>query len=85
MIEVSGEYLVDDLVDDVYLGDEESLPDVDTVGGLIVTKLGRPPRIDDEVVYNEHVVFRVLTVTRRAVARVRVEFPVGNKDEPHET
>jgi len=81
VIEVSGEYLVDDLVDDVYLGDEELLPDVDTVGGLIVTKLGRPPRVDDEVVYNEHVVFRVLTVTRRAVARVRIEFPEGNKDE----
>ncbi|MCA9932786.1 MAG: HlyC/CorC family transporter [Ardenticatenaceae bacterium] len=81
VLEVSGEYLVDDLIDDVYLGEEESLPDVDTVGGLIITKLGRPPRVGDEVIYNDHVIFQVLTVTRRAVARVRVEFPVGTIEE----
>lgn len=82
VLEVSGDYLVDDLVDDVYLGDEEALPDVDTVGGLIVTKLGRPPRVGDEVVYNEHVSLRVLDVDRRAVARVRVEYPAPGKEQP---
>lgn len=81
VIEVSGEYLVDDLVDDVYLGDENMLPDVDTVGGLVVTKLGRPPRVGDEAVYNDHVRFVVLAVSRRAATRIRVEFPVAGQAE----
>ncbi len=80
VIEVSGEYLVDDLVEDVYLGDETSLPDVDTVGGLVITKLGRPPRVGDEVVYNNHVRFIVLSVAKRAAIRIRVEFPVPGQE-----
>ncbi len=83
IIEVSGEYLVDDLVDDVYLGDEDLLPDVDTVAGLVVTKLGRPPRVGDEAVYNDHVHFTVLAVAKRAATRIRVEYPVpGNESSP---
>lgn len=81
VLEVSGEYLVDDLLDDVYLGDEELLPDVDTVGGLVITKLGRPPRVGDEVVYHGDVRFVVLAVARRAITRVRVEFPVYDENE----
>lgn len=74
-LEVSGDYLLDDLADDVFLGEEDSLPDVETVGGLIITELGRPPQINDEITYNS-VRFIVLDVDRRAVARVRVEFAV---------
>jgi CBS domain containing-hemolysin-like protein len=43
---------------------------------LIVTRLGRPPRVSDEVTYHENVRFKVLDVDRRAVARVRIEYPV---------
>lgn len=75
VLEVSGDYLLDDLAEDVFLGEEESLPDVETVGGLIVTELGRPPQINDEIIYND-VRFLVLDVDRRAVARVRIEFDV---------
>lgn len=82
LLEVSGEYLVDDLLEDVYLGDEALLPDVDTVGGLVVTKLGRPPRVGDEVIYHEHVKFTVLAVAKRAINRVRVEFPVVDENKP---
>jgi CBS domain containing-hemolysin-like protein len=57
------------------------LPDVETVGGLVITQLGRPPLVNDEVVYNEQVHFKVLDVDRRAVARVRVEFPAPTADE----
>jgi len=42
-LEVSGQYLVADLEEYVDLGAEEDLPDVETVGGIIVTRLGRPP------------------------------------------
>jgi CBS domain containing-hemolysin-like protein len=46
--------------------------------------LGRPPSVNDEAVYNDDVIFKVLDVDRRAVARVRIEYPVSNlskKDE----
>jgi CBS domain containing-hemolysin-like protein len=75
VVEVDGEYLVDDLKDVVFLGEDHTLPDVETVGGLIVTKLGRPPLVGDEVTYNGGgVSMKVLAVSGRAVARARVEF-----------
>lgn len=75
-IEVAGDYLVDDLVDEVYLGDEENLPDVETVGGLIVTWLGRPPQVGDTYTYLGNIRFTVLDIDGLAVARAKVEFPV---------
>ncbi|MCP4421763.1 MAG: HlyC/CorC family transporter, partial [Chloroflexi bacterium] len=78
LFEVEGEYLVDDF-DDGFWGDEEDLPDVETVGGLVITKLGRPPAVGDEVVYNEEIQLRVLAVDGRAVARVLIEFPDPDK------
>ncbi len=83
VLEVVGNYLVDDLAEDVYLGGEDELPNVETVGGLIVTRLRRPPKVGDEVVYHEHVHFKVLDVDGRAVTRVRIEFPV-HSDKPGE-
>ncbi|MEM7032598.1 MAG: hemolysin family protein, partial [Chloroflexota bacterium] len=45
ILEVEGAYLIDDLIDDledlsedIELGTEEALPDVDTIGGLVVAK-----------------------------------------------
>ncbi len=78
MIEAEGEYLVDDF-DDGFWGNEEDLPDVETVGGLVISKLGRPPAVGDEVTYNEKIQIRVLAVEGRAVSRVLVEFPDPNK------
>lgn len=87
VLEVSGDYLLDDLADDVYLGADEDLPDVETVGGLIVALLGRPPHPGDEVTYRETVHFTVLDVDRLAVTRARVEFPTaeGADTPPPET
>jgi len=80
VVEVAGNYLVDDLVEKVFLGDVEQLPDVETVGGLIVTWLGRLPVKGDEVSrFDVH--FRVLDVEKRAVARARIEFPVHEEGE----
>ena len=78
LIEAEGEYLVDDF-DDGFWGNEEDLPDVETVGGLVISKLGRPPAVGDEVIYNEKIQIRVLAVEGRAVSRVLVEFPDPNK------
>ncbi|GIK58486.1 MAG: HlyC/CorC family transporter [Chloroflexi bacterium] len=75
VLEVAGHYLVDDF-DEGFWGDEEDLPDVETVGGLLVTKLGRPPQVGDEVIYNDTVHLKVLAVDGRAVSRIRIEFPI---------
>ena len=81
-LEVVGTFLVDDLIDYVYLGEESALPDVDTVGGLIHTWLGRPPQVGDTVPVPEgsRVVITVLDVDGLAVARAKVEFPVGEEE-----
>jgi CBS domain containing-hemolysin-like protein len=78
MLELAGSYLVDDLQDYIYLGNEDGLPDVDTVGGLIVTWLARPPQIGDVVRFQENIIFTVLDISGLAVARAKVEFPVPN-------
>lgn len=80
VLELAGNYLLDDLSNHVFLGDEQELPDVETVGGLIVTALGRPPKRGDELLYRGGVKFLVLDIDGLAVARVRVEFPVVDSD-----
>lgn len=76
VIECAGDYLLADLQHKVYLGEVDELPDVDTVGGLIITKLGEPPAPGREVVFNDDVTMTVLTVDGRAVTRVQIEYPV---------
>ncbi|MDX1663229.1 MAG: hemolysin family protein [Candidatus Promineifilaceae bacterium] len=88
-LEVAGTYLLDDLIDHVYLGEEDEMPDVETVGGLIITQLGRPPQPGDTLVYDGDIHFTVLDIDGLAVARARVQFPVvRNEDgqsEPEQT
>jgi len=78
LLEVAGNYLVDDLDNYVFLGEPEQLPDVETVGGLIISWLGRPPQIGDAVQlpHNHHVRLMVLDVEGLAVTRAKVEYPV---------
>ncbi len=86
VLEVSGDYLLDYLSDDVDLGDEDDLPNVETVGGLIVALLGRPPINGDIVTFRDNIRLTVLDIDRLAVARARVEFPSAGKNagEPEE-
>ncbi len=81
VLEVSGRYLIEDLTDEVDLGNEEDLPNVETVGGLITTELGRPPQVNDCVTYNKAVRLTVLSVDGLAVGRARVEFPIRENGE----
>jgi CBS domain containing-hemolysin-like protein len=80
-LEVSGDYLLEDLADYVYLGETQDLPDVDTIGGLIMTKLGRVPQPGDEVSLENQVKLTVLAVDGLAVARTRVEYPIAPSGE----
>lgn len=77
VLEVAGNYLVVDLLDYVFLGEEEDLPDVETVSGLIHTWLGRPPQVGDtvEAVHSRDVKLTVLDIDGLAVARAKVEYP----------
>ena len=79
IIEVDGEVLVEDLKEKGVLGETLNLPDVETVGGLIVTRLGRPAQVGDECVYtgeetNDAVTFTVIDVDGLAVIRARMTF-----------
>ncbi|HOU40780.1 MAG TPA: hemolysin family protein [Promineifilum sp.] len=74
VLDVAGDYLLDDLAEEVFLGEADDLPDVETVGGLIVALLGRPPLMGDTVALRE-VHFTVLDIDRLAVLRAKVEFP----------
>lgn len=82
--ELAGTYLVDELQELVYLGEDESLPDVETVGGLIVTQLGRPPQVGDACTYAENIHFSVTAVDGLAVSRARLEFPVYDPGQDQE-
>ena len=75
VLDVEGSYLLDDLKEKIFLGEDDSLPDVDTVGGLVVTLLGGPPMVNDEVSLENGVSFKVTATDRRAVLRLRVEYP----------
>lgn len=75
VLEVSGDYLLDYLTEDVYLGEEDDLPDVETIGGLIISQLGRPPQVGDEVAFKDNVRLTVLEIEGLAIIRARVEFP----------
>ncbi|MDX1615190.1 MAG: hemolysin family protein [Candidatus Promineifilaceae bacterium] len=83
VLEVAGNFLVDELGEHVFLGEDAELPDVETVGGLIHTWLGRPPQVGDVVrsAHNSQVRFYVLDVDGLAVARAKVEYPVGEPTE----
>lgn len=74
VLEVAGDYLVDDLRELIDIGEQDELPDVETLGGLVVTKLGKPPAVNDTVVYHNNVVLRVLDVDGLAVTRVRIRW-----------
>lgn len=76
LVEIAGNYLVDDLSEEVYIGEEESLPDVETVGGLLVSELGRPPEVGDVVSLTDNVTAEILNVDGRAVSRVRLSYPI---------
>ena len=79
--EVEGEYLLEALVEREILPTDIELPDVETIGGLIVTKLGRPPQIGDSYPLSSHVRLAVVAIDGLAVQRATIRF-VGPSETP---
>ncbi|HYN88914.1 MAG TPA: hemolysin family protein [Ardenticatenaceae bacterium] len=74
-----GDLLLDDLREQtpVTLPDEDELPDVETVGGLVVGLLGRPATPGDRVDL-DGTAFTVEAIDGLAVAQVRITLPAGD-------
>ncbi|MGB1249232.1 MAG: hemolysin family protein [Candidatus Promineifilaceae bacterium] len=81
ILETSGDYLLDMLREDVFLGEDAIIPDVDTVGGFVVTHLGRPPELGDVVSLENGVVITVIGIDGRAVSRVQIDFPTPEVED----
>jgi CBS domain containing-hemolysin-like protein len=80
VLEVAGNYLIEDIEDYVYLGSKQDLPDIETIGGLIMTELGQVPQVGDKFTYRKTIHFTVLAVDGLAVARARIEYPPTEVD-----
>jgi CBS domain containing-hemolysin-like protein len=76
VLDVAGHYLLDELQEYIYLGQDDELPNVETVSGLIMTILGRVPQVGDKFTIRDKVHFTVLAVDGLTVARARIEYPV---------
>lgn len=76
-----GDLLLEDLMENapVPLPEEEELPDVETVGGLVVALLGRPPQPGDRINLNG-TIFIVESVTGLAVGMVRIALGAQEED-----
>jgi len=72
VLEVAGDVLVEDVQEYFDLGPEANRLDVETVGGLVMAKLGRMPKVGDTVVCNNAAQLTVLKLDGRAPARVRI-------------
>ena len=68
---VSGSFPIDDLDDYFELGEIEH--EVDSVGGLVLAELNRPPAVGDEVSIND-VTFRVERVEGFSIERLSIHF-----------
>ncbi|MFK7800781.1 MAG: hemolysin family protein [Anaerolineae bacterium] len=88
VIEVDGDVLVRALFELGAVTEEMDLPDVETVGGLITTRLGRPAVEGDECVYGPHssapAIFKVIDVDGLAVTRARIFFDPSAEETPKE-
>jgi CBS domain containing-hemolysin-like protein len=80
-LETLGSCPVNVLQEYVDLGSRDNLPDVETVSGLLMTWLGRPPQLQDRHIHhNGNIVFTVLSVDGLTATRVRVEYTLPSKD-----
>ena len=79
-LETLGSCPVNILQEYVDLGSRDNLPDVETVSGLLMTWLGRPPQLKDHHIHNGNILFTVLSVDGFTATKVCVEFPVPSQE-----
>ena len=80
MLETLGSCPVSMLEKYVDLGSRDDLPDVETVSGLLMTWLGRPPQPNDRYTHNDNILFTVLSIDGLTATKVCVEFPLPPKE-----
>ncbi|MCH2539230.1 MAG: hemolysin family protein [Anaerolineales bacterium] len=78
ILETAGDCPVEDLDEIVRLGEPNKLPPVETVSGLLMTWLGRPPQLGDRYTYID-TTFTVIAVEGHAASRIRIEFPKSDR------
>ncbi len=78
--EVLGRARLDELNEKLALNLPEN-GEVETIGGLLFSELGRVPKVGDELV-RDRVRFRVMDATHRRVERVRIELLEGQFTGP---
>ena len=76
---VQGDVQLEDLESDYDVAFPEDRPEVDTVGGLVVTLLGRPAEVGDRVELGEYAL-TVEEIRGLAVSTVRIERVGGDED-----
>jgi CBS domain containing-hemolysin-like protein len=79
MLRVRGDLLLDEL--NQHYDVDLEMEDAFTVGGLVMTLLGRIPTVGDRVVH-ERLVFQVEAIERLAVQSVLIELPLDGQDPP---
>ncbi|MEM8858672.1 MAG: hemolysin family protein [Chloroflexota bacterium] len=88
VIDLDGDILVTVLAEMGIIREEMDLPEVQTVGGLITTRLGRPAEVGDKCVYGPNlanpVTFVVTEVDGLAVTRARMSFTPEKIEKPSE-
>ncbi|MEM9773625.1 MAG: hemolysin family protein [Chloroflexota bacterium] len=88
VMDVDGDVLVQLLRELGAISDGMVIPEVETVGGLITTRLGRPAKVGDECVYGKHLksplTFVVTEVDGLAVTRARITYSVSAAEKPED-
>lgn len=81
VVEVAGDLLISTLIDRGVFPEDGDFPDVDTVGGLITTKLGGPAKIGDIVELEDSLSLTVMEIQGLAVTRARILYD-GSMNHP---
>jgi CBS domain containing-hemolysin-like protein len=78
-IRAQGTVLLDDLEEEVSIGTHEYSNDVNTIGGLVMAELGRPPQVGDKVNIG-NIAVQVENVEGMAIKHVVLRFDPDHKD-----
>lgn len=77
-----GTVRLDEISDYVDLGDADKYEAIDTLGGLMISRLSLPALIGDELNLDNNITLRIEEVDGLAIERVAIHFPVDGNSDP---